>query len=137
MRSGAVIRAPEAVLGYEPLALLRGDIRLVSVDLRGVNVRLGVNRDGALIVNADSAPVEAAAPATLPDAAHWNAFTGIMSAISILGQGDGLLGALETAGMNGARLSLVDPDGRVEGRLRGCRDQAVARTGGRGTPPDR
>jgi hypothetical protein len=130
--SGAVIRAPEAILGYEPLALLRGDIRLVSVDLRGVNVRLGVNRDGALIVNADSAPVEAPAPATLPDAAQWNAFTGIMSAISILGQGDGLLGALETAGMNGARLSLVDPDGRVKAGFEDV-EIRLARTGGRGT----
>lgn len=56
--SGAVIRAPEAVLGYDPLALLKGDIRLVSVDLRGVNVRLGVNKEGALVVNADSAPAD-------------------------------------------------------------------------------
>jgi hypothetical protein len=110
--SGATIRAPEAVLGYEPMALLMGRIKLVSVDLRGVNVRLGVNKDGALIVNADSAPAEATPAATLPDAAQWNAFTGIMGAINTLAQGDGLLGALETAGMNGARLSLIDPEGR-------------------------
>jgi hypothetical protein len=110
--SGATIRAPEAVLGYEPLALLRGDIRLTSVDLRGVNVRLGVDKNGALIVNADSAPAEPAPAATLPDAAQWNAFTGIMAAVSTLAQGEGLLGALETAGINGARLSLVDPEGR-------------------------
>ena len=110
--SGATIRAPEAVLGYEPLSLLLGDIKLVSVDLRGVNVRLGVDKDGALIVNADSAPAESQPPSTLPDAGQWNAFTGIMSAIATLAQGEGLLGALETAGMNGARLSLVDPEGR-------------------------
>ncbi len=110
--SGATIRAPEAVLGYEPLSLLWGEIKLVSVDLRGVNVRLGVTRDGALIVNADSAPVDAPPQSTLPDAAQWNAFTGIMGAVATLAQGDGLLGALETAGMNGARLSLIDPEGR-------------------------
>lgn len=109
---GAVIRAPEAILGYDPLALLRGDIRLTSVDLRGVNVRLGVDKAGALIVNADSAPAEAPATPSLPDAAQWNAFTGIMGAISSLAKGDGLLGSLETAGMNGARLALVDPEGR-------------------------
>jgi hypothetical protein len=141
--SGAAIRAPEAVLGYEPLALLRGDIRLTSVDLRGVNVRLGVNRDGALIVSADSAPAEPALPATLPDSAQWNAFTGIIAAISTLAKGDGLLGALETAGMNGARLALVDPEGRqkagfedVEIRLmrtenRGTRLTVKGRTGQR------
>ena len=110
--SGATIRAPEAILGYEPMALLRGDIRLTSVDLRGVNVRLGVNKDGALIINADSAPAEPAPAATLPDAAQWSAFTGIMTAVSTLARSDGLLGALETAGINGARLSLIDPDGR-------------------------
>ncbi len=111
-KSGATIRAPEAVLGYEPLALLRGDIRLTSVDLRGVNVRLGVDRNGALIVNADAAPAEPTPAATLPDAAQWNAFTGIMAAVTTLAQGEGLLGALETAGINGARLSLIDPEGR-------------------------
>ncbi|RDJ26480.1 hypothetical protein DWF00_13575 [Bosea caraganae] len=116
-RSGAAFRAPEAVLGYEPLALLRGEIRLVSVDLRGVNVRLGVNHDGALIVNADSAPVEVPPQPVLPDAGHWNAFTSIMGAVGTLAQGDGLLGALETAGMRGARLALVDPDGRQKAGL--------------------
>jgi hypothetical protein len=116
-RSGAAFRAPEAVLGYEPLALLRGEIRLVSVDLRGVNVRLGVNHDGALIVNADSAPAETVPKPVVPDAGHWNAFTSIMGAVATLAEGDGLLGALETAGMRGARLALVDPDGRQKAGL--------------------
>ncbi|WP_156323463.1 hypothetical protein [Bosea sp. AAP35] len=131
-KSGAAIRAPEAVLGYEPMALLRGEIRLKSVDLRGVNVRLGVNRDGALIVNADSAPAELPPPSTLPDAAQWNAFTGIMAAVSTLAQGDGLLGALDTAGMNGARLSLIDPEGRQKASLEDV-DIRLTRTGERGT----
>lgn len=131
-KSGAAIRAPEAVLGYEPMALLRGDIRLTSVDLRGVNVRLGVTKDGALQVNADSAPAETPPPATLPDTAQWSAFTGIMAAVSTLAQGDGLLGALETAGMNGARLSLVDPDGRQKVGLEDV-EIRLARTGERGT----
>jgi hypothetical protein len=130
--SGATIRAPEAILGYEPLALLRGEIRLVSVDLRGVNVRLGVNKDGALVVNADSAPAETPAPTVVPDTAQWNAFTGIMSAVSTLAQGDGLLGALETAGMNGARLSLVDPEGRVKAGFEDV-EIRLTRTGERGT----
>ncbi|KRE03845.1 hypothetical protein ASE61_09480 [Bosea sp. Root670] len=115
--SGAVIRAPEAVLGYAPLALLRGEIKLVSVDLRGVNVRLGVTKDGALVVNADSAPAETPPQPSVPDAAQWNAFTGIMGAISTLARGDGILGSLEEAGMNGARLSLVDPEGRQKAGL--------------------
>lgn len=116
-RSGAAFRAPEAILGYEPLALLRGEIRLVSVDLRGVNMRLGVNHDGALILNADSAPVQPIAPPIVPDAGHWNAFTNVMDAVATLASGDGLLGALETAGMRGARLALVDPDGSQKAGL--------------------
>lgn len=131
-KSGAAIRAPEAILGYEPMALLRGEIRLTSVDLRGVNVRLGVNKDGALIVNADSAPAETPPPSTLPDAAQWNAFTGIMAAVSTLAQGDGLLGALETAGMNGARLALIDPEGRQKAGFEDV-EIRLTRTGGRGT----
>lgn len=131
-KGGATIRAPEAILGYEPMALLRGEIRLTSVDLRGVNVRLGVNKDGALIVNADSAPAETPPPSTLPDATQWNAFTGIMAAVSTLAQGDGLLGALETAGMNGARLSLVDPEGRQKAGFEDV-EIRLARTEGRGT----
>ncbi|MGL4442292.1 MAG: hypothetical protein ACRCU1_01620, partial [Alsobacter sp.] len=130
--SGAAIRAPEAILGYEPLALLRGDIRLTSVDLRGVNVRLGVNKDGALIVNADSAPAEPQPPSTLPDASQWNAFTGVMAAVATLGQGEGLLGALETAGMNGARLSLVDPEGRQKAGFEDV-EIRLTRTGERAT----
>lgn len=131
-KSGAAIRAPEAILGYEPMALLRGEIRLTSVDLRGVNVRLGVNKDGALIVNADSAPVEAPSPPVLPDTAQWNAFTGVMAAVSILGQGDGLLGALETAGMHGARLTLVDPEGRQKAGFEDV-EIRLARGGDQGT----
>lgn len=130
--SGAVIRAPEAVLGYDPLALLKGDIRLVSVDLRGVNVRLGVNKEGALVVNADSAPADPPPTPTLPDAAQWNAFTGIMSAISALARNDGLLGSLDTAGMNGARLALVDPEGRLKAGLEDV-EIRLSRTGEHGT----
>ncbi len=130
--SGAIIRAPEAILGYEPLALLKGDIRLVSIDLRGVNVRLGVDKNGALVINADSAPAEAQPPVTVPDAAQWNAFTGIMSAISTLARGDGLLGALETAGINGARLSLVDPEGRQKAGFEDV-EIRLTRLGDRGT----
>ncbi|MFN3673708.1 MAG: hypothetical protein ACK4VM_17515, partial [Bosea sp. (in: a-proteobacteria)] len=73
---------------------------------------LGVTRDGALVVNADAAPAELRPVSTLPDTAQWNAFTGIMGAIATLAQGEGLLGSLQTAGMQGARLTLVDPDGR-------------------------
>lgn len=130
--SGAVIRAPEAVLGYEPLPLLLGEIKLISVDLRGVNVRLGVDKNGALIVNADSAPAEAQPASTLPDTGQWNAFTGIMGAVATLAQGEGLLGALQTAGMHGARLSLIDPDGRQRAGFEDV-EISLSRTGERTT----
>lgn len=115
--SGATLRAPEAVLGYVPLALLTGQIRLVSIDLRGVNLRMGVNQDGALVLNADEASAAPPVTPALPDPGQWNAFAAAMAAISTLAQGDGLLGSLETAGMRGARLTLIDPEGRQRAGL--------------------
>lgn len=109
---GASFRAPEAILGYEPMALLRGDIRLVSLDLRGVSVRLGVNRDGALLLEPDAHPTQHPAPSVVGDPSDWDAFTGIMNAIGALADGAGLLGSLEQAGMHGGRITFVDPEGR-------------------------
>ncbi len=109
---GASFRAPEAVLGYDPFALLRGNIRLVSLDLRGVNIRLGVRQDGALLLEQDTQAVPLPNAPVVGDPADWNAFTGVMNAIGALAESDGLLGALEQAGMRGARVALIDPQGR-------------------------
>lgn len=114
---GASFRAPEAVLGYDPFALLRGEIKLVSLELRGVNIRLGVTQDGALLLEQGSQPVNLPSVPVAGDPADWNAFTGVMNAIGALAEGDGLLGALEQAGMGGARVTLIDPTGRQKAGL--------------------
>jgi hypothetical protein len=114
---GASFRAPEAVLGYDPMALLRGDIRLVSLDLRGVNIRLGVRQDGSLLLEQDAQPVRLPNTPVAGDPANWNAFTGVMNAIGALAASDGLLGSLEQAGMRGARVALIDPEGRQKAGL--------------------
>ncbi|WP_332685373.1 hypothetical protein [Bosea sp. (in: a-proteobacteria)] len=109
---GASFRAPEAVLGYDAFALLRGEIKLVSLDLRGVNIRLGVRQDGALLLEQGTQAVPLPNTPVIGDPADWNAFTGVMNAIGALAEGDGLLGSLEQAGMGGARVTLIDPSGR-------------------------
>lgn len=114
---GVSFRAPEAILGYEPLALLRGDIRLVSLDLRGVSVRVAVNRDGALQLEPDAQPTAPPATSVVGDPSDWDAFTGMMNAVGSLADGGGLLGSLERAGMKGARITLVDPEGRQKAGL--------------------
>ncbi len=114
---GASFRAPEAILGYDPFALLRGEIKLVSLDLRGVNIRLGVTQDGALLLEQGAQAVPLPNAPMVGDPADWNAFTGVMNAIGALAEGDGLLGSLEQAGMGGARVTLIDPTGRQKAGL--------------------
>lgn len=114
---GASFRAPEAVLGYDPMALLRGDIRLVSLDLRGVNIRLGVRQDGSLLLEQDAQPVQVSNTPVAGDPVDWDAFTGAMNAVGALVSDDGLLGSLEVAGMGGARVTLIDPSGRQRSGL--------------------
>lgn len=126
---GASFRAPEAVLGYDPFALLRGDIRLVSLDLRGVNIRLGVRQDGSLVLEQDAQPVHLPNTPVAGDPADWNAFTGVMNAIGALAASDGLLGSLEEAGMGGARVALIDPDGRQKAGMEDV-DVRLERLGG-------
>jgi hypothetical protein len=114
---GASFRAPEAVLGYDAMALLRGDIRLVSLDLRGVNIRLGVRQDGSLLLEQDAQPQQAPKPPTAGDPVDWDAFAGAMNAIGALVANDGVLGSLEVAGIGGARVTLIDPAGRQRSGL--------------------
>lgn len=114
---GASFRAPEAVLGYDALALLRGDIRLVSLDLRGVNIRLGVKQDGSLLLEQDAQPEQAPKTPVAGDPVDWDAFAGVMNAIGALVSNDGLLGSLEVAGVGGARVTLIDPAGRQRSGL--------------------
>lgn len=114
---GASFRAPEAVLGYDPMALLRGDFRLVSLDLRGVNIRLGVRQDGSLLLEQDAQPEQVSKTPVAGDPVDWDAFAGAMNAIGALVSNDGLLGSLEVAGIGGARVTLIDPAGRQRSGL--------------------
>ncbi|WID97110.1 hypothetical protein QO058_02160 [Bosea vestrisii] len=114
---GASFRAPEAVLGYDAMALLRGNIRLVSLDLRGVNIRLGVRQDGSLLLEQDAQPEQASKTPVAGDPVDWDAFAGAMNAIGALASNEGLLGSLEVAGIGGARVTLIDPAGRQRSGL--------------------
>lgn len=126
---GASFRAPEAVLGYDAMALLRGDFRLVSLDLRGVNIRLGVRQDGSLLLEQDAQPEQVSKTPVAGDPVDWDAFAGAMNAIGALVSNDGLLGSLEVAGIGGARVTLIDPAGRQRSGLEDV-DVKLERFGG-------
>ncbi|MCV9934939.1 AsmA-like C-terminal region-containing protein [Boseaceae bacterium BT-24-1] len=127
--SGASFRAPEAVLGYDAMSLLRGNIRLVSLDLRGVNIRLGVRQDGSLLLEQDAQPEQVSKTPVAGDPVDWDAFAGAMNAIGALVSNEGLLGSLEVAGIGGARVTLIDPAGRQRSGLEDV-DVRLERFGG-------
>jgi hypothetical protein len=111
---GTLLKAPEAVLGYEPLALLRGDVQVKSVELRGLKVRVGIDQDGGINLNTGASTVRL--PSTVPDNVAPNpklmVLSSILSAIDVLTDEAGPLLALESAALARASLTLVDPQGR-------------------------
>jgi hypothetical protein len=112
--NGVSIRAPEAVLSYDPLALLTGRVRVTGIDLRGVNLRLGVDSEGAITFEAGSSAIKLGQGMTGAIAADdSNALMfALLSAVDIIASESGELSAIESARLTGAKLSLVDENGR-------------------------
>ncbi|MGL4727186.1 MAG: AsmA-like C-terminal region-containing protein [Bosea sp. (in: a-proteobacteria)] len=118
--NGMSVRAPQAVLSYAPRALLRGQIRLTGIDLLGVNLRLGVDADGALLLDAGETPVKLAAPAGSTPSTQGNespVMVALLAAVDMLAREGGELFALETARLSNSRVSLVDSQGRERASL--------------------
>jgi hypothetical protein len=111
---GTTFRAPEAVLGYEPLELLRGELKLNSVELRGLAVRLGIDQDGGISFDTGSEKLRVPTPGTKGDQPDptLRFLGGILAAADVLTDDAGPLARLEIAGLTRARLTLVDPAGR-------------------------
>jgi hypothetical protein len=113
--SGMSVRAPQAVLSYVPSALLRGQVQLTGIDLLGVNLRLGVDADGALVFDAGEVPVKLAAPPASTSSPQQDgppAMLALLAAVDVLAREGGELFALETARLSNSRVSLVDVQGR-------------------------
>ncbi|MGL5361346.1 MAG: DUF3971 domain-containing protein [Bosea sp. (in: a-proteobacteria)] len=109
--SGARIKAPQALMGYDPLKLLRGEISLRSVDLRGLDVRLGVDKAGALILGTGASDVAVLGTATEAASPLLSAATGLLELGKIFAEGGGLAD-LDSAGLSRAHISFLDPQGK-------------------------
>jgi hypothetical protein len=107
--SGIGLRAPDADIRYDPFSLLSGQLRISSIDIHGVNLRLQVDRAGALSLDTGSStvafekPTEAAGPAVIEQAA---------AALGQLLDNDVLFPGLDRVALTNAQLILVAPDGR-------------------------
>ncbi len=114
--SGMSVRAPQAVLSYAPWALLRGRVSLTGIDLVGVNLRLGVDKDGALLLDAGDQQIRL----PVPDqhvATGMPGVVALLAAVDLLAREGGELFALETARLSESRVTLVDADGREKTSL--------------------
>jgi hypothetical protein len=117
--SGVSVRAPQAVLSYAPWPLLMGQVKLTGIDLLGVNLRLGVDADGALILDAGEAPVKLppSAPASLAGNNDAPAIVALLSAVDMMAREGGELFALETARLSNSRVLLIDAAGKERAAL--------------------
>ncbi len=109
--NGARIKAPQAVMGYDAFKLLRGDISLRSVDLRGLDVRLGVDKSGALILGTGASDVAVLGQGPAAASPLLSAATGLLELGKIFAEGGGLAD-LDSAGLSRAHISFLDPQGK-------------------------
>lgn len=109
----AVVRAPEALVSLDPWSLVAGSVTAREIELRDLQVRAALARDGSLRfvsgeerlpAGASSAP--AAAPGGSPVA------VALASLLAPMVAPDGVIGALDRATVRGAQVTLVAPDGR-------------------------
>jgi hypothetical protein len=107
--SGLGLRAPDADIRYDPLSLLGGSLRVSSIDIHGVNLRLQVDRNGALSLDTGSGKVAFEKPA---DAAAPSVIEQVAAAIGTLLDDDALFQGLDRVALTGAQLTLVAPDGQ-------------------------
>lgn len=111
--SGLKLRAPDAEVRYDPWALMRGQVRISSIDIHGVNLRLQADKDGALTIDTGDGEVAINSPET--DAPGVVERMGAM--IAALLDNDTILPGLDRIALTGARLLLVDPDGKERAAL--------------------
>jgi AsmA-like C-terminal region len=111
---GTTFRAPEAVLGYEPLALLRGELKLNSVELRGLAVRVGIDHGGGISFDTGSEKLLVPTSGRQSDQPNptLQFLNGVLASVDVLTDDAGPLARLESAGLTRAKVTLVDPGGR-------------------------
>ena len=137
--SGAlVVRAPNAIVSVDTVSLMTASLQPRSIELRDLQLRATIGRDGALSfapagepspVPVSGVPAPPAPPAAEPDdPARPSTMSGaIASLFDLVLEPSGIVGALDSAKVSNARLTLVDADGReraVFGRVEASFDRS-------------
>ncbi len=106
--SGLRLRAPEADVKYDPWSILSGDVRVRSIDIHRVNLRLKVNEGGALTLETGDSTV------AIPPAGTDVPQSMVEQAADILSgllDNDSLMPGLDRFSLTESRLILAAPDG--------------------------
>ncbi|MBZ6074928.1 DUF3971 domain-containing protein [Microvirga puerhi] len=127
-----VLRAPTALVSVDGVSLLTGNLQPKSIELRDLQMRVLVNRDGSLTFSsvptgeagdgatsplAGSSPShEAAAAAMAHASAGGSAVSGVVGSLFDLIVGpQSILSSLDKAQVTNAKLMFIDADGRQRG----------------------
>ncbi|MCX7340994.1 MAG: hypothetical protein NT037_10780 [Hyphomicrobiales bacterium] len=125
--SGLRLKAPEADIQYDPWAALRGDIRLRSIDIHGVNLRLAVDKNGALTIATDGSSLAFPATGELERPAPLDTLAAMLTGLL---DDDSLFPGLDRIALTGGRMMLVSPAG--DERI-GLENVAIRLNRGQGT----
>ncbi len=106
--SGLRLRAPEADVKYDPWSILSGDVRVRSIDIHRVNLRLKVDAGGALTLETGDSTV--AIPTAGPDVPQ-SVVEQAADILSGLLDDDSLMPGLDRFSLTESRLILAAPDG--------------------------
>ncbi len=106
--SGLRLKAPEAEIQYDPWAVLRGDIRLRSIDIHGVNLRLAVDKNGALTIATEGSSLAFPATGELERPAPLDTFAAMLTELL---DDNSLFPGLDRIALSGGRMTLVSPAG--------------------------
>lgn len=128
-----VLRAPSALVSVDGVSLLTGNLQPKSIELRDLQLRVLVNRDGSLTFSSDpggdatdTAPPRFASGSRPPEVAAseppvvtgGSPISGAVGSLFDLVVGpQSILGSLDKAQVTNARLIFIDADGRQRGTL--------------------
>ncbi|WP_162559337.1 DUF3971 domain-containing protein [Microvirga sp. 17 mud 1-3] len=128
-----VLRAPSALVSVDGISLLTGNLQPKSIELRDLQLRVLVNRDGSLTFSSEGGEASGPQPAPPPavgGAPHENAtwmahpatgaspVSGVVGSLFELIVGpQSILNSLDSAQVTNARLVFIDADGRRRGAL--------------------
>jgi hypothetical protein len=111
--SGLSLKAPDADVRYDPWSLMTGAVRISSIDLHGINLKVLVGQDGALLLDTGESRLSLPEPEGEESPAKPAASPLHRTARALAGLLDegGILPGLDRIALTGAKLTLAAPDG--------------------------